>query len=262
MKSRKALVILCGVILSMLAVSVVIKSASSGAQDQEQPDPKAAIRHQRREARYNVEPYLYWKNQEIIGWSKRIDGDFNATHIHHIAKDLSDPAVLASLKEKEIVERRKHICAADVILKGEINKAQGVITDDDRFIYNVYSFAITEVIRAKPGISLKTDDTIQFTSPGGPAIVDGVNGKKTVTFNYPHLDHLKVNTQYILYLARDEQANDYYVRDRYGVFIIERDKITRMDAVMDSLYENQHRILEMPTAMPALSNAVQSADCK
>jgi hypothetical protein len=263
MKNRRNIFLLSGVILSLLAVSFIIKSASFGAQDPGAQDPKADIRHQRREARYNVDPYLYYKTQETIGWRNRRDGDFNITHIHRVeTKDLNDPAVVASLKEKELTERRKHICAADVILKGEVVKAQGVITDDNLFIYTVYTFAITDIMRARPGIALNPDGTVNFTAPGGTAIVEGADGKKTVTFNYPHLDHLKVNAQYILYLARDEDADDYYVRNRYGVFILEGDKLTRMDARMDSLYQNRHRILDVPAAMPALSNAVQSTDCR
>jgi hypothetical protein len=51
MKSRKALLLLCGIILSMLAASVAIKSSQpttpiATAQAQ---DPKAQIKHQRRD---------------------------------------------------------------------------------------------------------------------------------------------------------------------------------------------------------------------
>jgi hypothetical protein len=257
MKDRRGILILCGVLIALISVAAfTIKRTSGTTQD----DPKAAIRHERREARYNVDPYLYWKNAEVIGWSKRRDGDFNIAHYHYGGDgDINDPAVVARLREKDVAERRKDICAADVILKGEVVKAQGVITDDDRLIYTVYDFVITEVMRAKSGISLTSDDTIQFTSPGGTAIVDG---KKSVTFNYPSLDQLKVNTQYILYLGRDDQADDYYVRDQNGVFIIEDDKITRMDAYMEPFFKNRARYLEAPAAMSRLSNAVQSTDCK
>jgi hypothetical protein len=263
MNARRNALLLCGLVIALITVAAfTVRRTGLGAQ--ESPDPKAEIKHQRREARYNVDPYLSWKNRITIPFSTRHDGSFNDTHISYgELGDINDPAVLAKLKNDELLERQQHICAADVIVKGEVVKSVGVIAEDDKFIYTVYTLAITEVIRAKSGMSLSSDDMIQFTSPGGTAIVKGDDGTKSVTYNYPLIANLKVNTQYILYLARDEQADDYYVMNQYGVFVIEgRDKVTRMDAYMAPFYRERHRYLEAPTAMPAISNAVQSAVCK
>src|SRR5215475_2923922 len=62
MKNRKALLLLGGIVLLMLVASVIIRSNASiryikkpvTAQAQ---DPKAEIKHQRREARYSAEKY-------------------------------------------------------------------------------------------------------------------------------------------------------------------------------------------------------------
>jgi hypothetical protein len=258
MKARRNVLLLCGLVIALISVAAfTIKKTGLGAQ--EPPDPKAAIRHERREARYNVEPYLYWKKTNGIPWSMRRDGDFNVAHYHYgETEDINDPAVLSRMREKDFTERQKQICDADVIVKGEVTKAQGVITDDDQFIYTVYTFTVAEVMRAKPEISLTRESTIQFTAPGGTAIV---GGKKKVTFNYPVFDPLKVGTQYLLYLARDEQADDYYVRNWEGVFQLDGDKLTRMDALMEPFFRTRARYLEAPATSLAGTNAVISADC-
>lgn len=131
-----------------------------------------------------------------------------------------------------------------------------------RGIYTVYDFEIAEIVRVKSGIEIKVNQTIQFTSPGGTAIVQGEKEKKTVTFNWPTIQQLKTDTQYLLYLKRDEKADDYYVQDQNGIFIVERDKVTRMDAVMEPFYKNRHRYLEAPATMNAMSTAFDFADCK
>lgn len=262
MATRRNIFLICGLVIALIGVAALaVMRSSLGAQDP--PDPKAEIRHTQREARYNAQAYLYYKNKNTIGWSKRRDGDFNSTHISYAELgDINDPAVLSRLQEAERIERQQHICAADVIVKGEIMKSRGVITDDDNLIYTVYTFEIADVMRAKPGIETKSDQTIQFTAPGGTAIVTGEKGTKSVTFNWPFIQQLKIDTQYILYLKRDEEADDYYVQNQYGVFVVERDTITRMDALMEPFYQERHRYLDTPANMNAMSTAFVFADCK
>ena len=257
MKGRRNTLLLCGVLIALISVAAfTIKRASFGAQDE-----KVAIRHQRREARYSTPRFNEWREPDRR-WSLLPDGSANSVHIDNVeTEDPDQPAALARMQNEYNLESKKLICASDVTLKGEVLKSQGVITDDDLFIYTIYTFLVTEVVRSNvAGVSVKRDGQIEFTMPGGKALV---GGKKTVTFYYPSHANLVTNDQYILHLRYDPEADDYYVDSRLGVYFIgDEGKTTRMDAKIFPFFERRARLLGLPDNVAAVTADIQSAACK
>lgn len=225
-------------------------------------DPKAEIRHQHRDARYNsTEGFRWFKRSWPMGWSKRHDGDHNAVDFTFVETvDLNDPVQVAALRTEMANERNKATCAADVTLRGEILKSRGVITDDDLLIYTVYTLLVTDVLRSGAQSQVKVGDTIEFTVPGGTAVVDG---KKKVTFNCPGLAPLAINDQYVLNLKRDNEADDYFTSSYLDIYLLdEKEKVTRMDAHVWSFYAERAHATQAPADFDTLKKEIQSANCQ
>jgi hypothetical protein len=157
-----------------------------------------------------------------------------------------------------MAERAKLICSSDLIVRGEVIKRQGVVTDDDLFIYNVYTLLVTEVLRAGPDLQLKPGTQIEFTQPGGYAQVPA--GR--VMFDYPGYQPLEVNDQHILQLKRDDEADDYFVSSPENIFLIDGEGITRMDAKVWPFFAERARVTRTPADVASYKSEIQSATCK
>lgn len=246
-------------VLGILTVCLFAALSTYGAQD-----PKGDIRHQHREARYNNNAdYQFWKNffRERNGqWSKRQNGSHNESFYHFVEdKDLNNPAQVASLRNEMAVERMHAVCMSDLIVKGEVIKMQGIITDDDLFIYTVYTFLVTDLLHVRAGIPIQSGDMIEFTMPGGQVNIEG----RTITFNYPGFKQLSINDQYIIQLARDAEADDYFISSNNDVYFLdEKNKITRMDAQVWPFYAARARATQSPSDFDTLKAEIQAANCQ
>jgi hypothetical protein len=256
MKVRMNVFLLCSVILALICLAAfTVKRTGLGAQGD--------IKHDRREARYNTQEFSELKEfyrQRNAQWSKRRDGDRSEIHTDFVEdRDLNNDTQVAALRTEMKIERSKIICSSDLIVRGEVVKRQGVITDDDLFVYTVYTLLITEVLRAGPDIQLKPGTQIEFTMPGGYAQVPA--GR--VMFDYPGYQPLEVNDQHILHLKRDAEADDYFVSSPETIFLIEdAEKITRMDAKVWPFFARRARIVGVPADAASLKLEIQSAICK
>jgi len=194
-----------------------------------------------------------------MGWSQRPNGSHNVIEIDFAeTKDLNDPAQVAALRTEMANERKKSACSADLTVRGKILNVQGVITDDDLFIYTIYTMLVTDVLRGGPQIQIQTGDTIEFTAPGGTASVDD----KKVTFDIS-LAPLVVNDQYVVHLKRDNEADDYFVSSYLDIYLLDgADKVTRMDAHMWPFCANHARVTRATSDFAALKNEIQTTICK
>jgi hypothetical protein len=263
MKERKALLLLCGVVLLTLTVSAIVRSnqpnkvATAQAQAQ---DPKAEIKHQRREARYST-PRFNTHRTESVRLSQFPHGSTNSIDVDFVEADLTQPNALARAQSEASSERNKLVCGSDVILRGNVLTKTGIITDDDRLIYSVYTFQVTEVLRNDAKVSINPDDQIEFTMPGGTAIVGAE--QKRITYDYPSFAQLTPKGQYIIQVKRDAEADDYYVDSRLGVYFI-RDGLTatRMDAELYPYLARKARALRVPLTLQEVAQDIQSAVCR
>jgi hypothetical protein len=253
MKSRKALLVLGGIILLMLTGSLIIKSASFGAQD-----PKADIRHQRREARYSAK---FYPNSRFPGMflSQQQGGVFNETIYDYVeAKNLGDTAAAAALQSEELVSRRKLVCASDLVIRGEVLKAVGKITEDDLFVYSIYTILVLEVYRTSPGVQVEVGNTIEMTAPGGVVVLDG---NRRLEFRHASMLALNANDQYILHLKHDSEAGDFYHFSRPGIYSLEEGKLQRMDALMSDHFARRARVSGIPTTPIEFKAEIEQTNC-
>jgi hypothetical protein len=262
MKSRKALLVLGGIILSMLVISVIIKSNQPNnpiAITAQAQDPKAEIKHQRREARYSAKLY---PNSRIPGrlLSQRKEGGlFNVTHYDYIeTKNLDDPDALTALQNEELTSRRKLVCASDLVIRGEVLKAVGKITDDDLFVYSIYTILVLDVFRTSAGVQVEAGNTIEMTGPGG--IVD-LDAARRIEFLHPAMLALNANDQYILHLKHDSEAGDFYHFSRPGIFTVNDGKLQRMDALMSDHFARRARFSRVPTTPAEFKAEISQINC-
>jgi hypothetical protein len=257
MKDRRSVFFLCGIIIALISVAAFTVKRVHFAQSD--------IQHQRREARYNTDEFRKLKQfyRERNGqWSKRRDGERSAIHTDFAEdRDLNNETQVAALRNEMRTERAKLICSSDLIVRGEVINARGVITDDDLFIYTVYTLLITDVLRAGQVAQLKRGMEIEFTQPGGYAQVPA--GR--VMCDYPGYEPLVINDQYILQLKRDDEANDYYIPASQNIFLIDMDdaeKITRMDAKVWPFFARRAKMTGAPADVASYKSEIQSATCK
>jgi hypothetical protein len=261
MNHRKAYLVLTGVILLMLTITVLVKSSQPYSPAQTPDDPKSEIKHKSREARYGTPLYNKSRAQTIL-LSKQRDGSTNAIDFSFVEiEDFTKPNVLARVQGEGQLERNKLVCSSDVILYGEVLSKTGVITDDDRFIYSVYNFRVGDILRNNSGLKINRDDQIEFTTPGGTAIIG--DQKQGITYNYESFKQLKLNDRYIINLKRDAEADDYYVDSPLGIYFLhDGGKAIRMDAEMFPFYARRASILRVPDTMTAVTSDIQSAFCR
>ncbi|MBO0722663.1 MAG: hypothetical protein J2P41_17700 [Blastocatellia bacterium] len=259
MKERKNIIFVGGLVIALIGVTAfTIERIGSSAQTPQ--DPKAEIKHQRREARYSTPRFNNHRTEGIL-LSQLRDGSVNSIDIDYVESDLLQPAVLARAQSEASAERNKSVCDSDIILRGNVLAKTGIITDDDRFIYSVYTFQVIEVLRNNAKLSINLDDQIEFTMPGGTAIVG--DAKKRITYNYPLFVQLPPKRQYIVQVKRDAEADDYYVDSRLSVYFI-RDGLTaiRMDAEADPYLARESRTLRVPSSLQEVAQDIQSAVCR
>lgn len=259
MKHRKAYLVLSGIILLMLTISVLVKSNQPQNPTQTQDDPKAAIRHKIREARYST-PRFNAHRAESVLLSQMHDGATNSIDIDYVEADLTQPSTLARAQAEEVTERNKLVCASDIVFRGNVITKMGIITDDDRFIYSVYTFQVTEVLRNNAKLIINLNDQIEFTMPGGTAIVG--DEKKRITYDYPMHAQLTPKDQYIIQVKRDAEADDYYVDSRNDVYFIHDGlTATRMDAEIEPYLARKSRAMRVPSTLQEVARDIQSAVC-
>jgi hypothetical protein len=263
MKDRKVLLCVGGILLSVAAVSVIVQSSqpnnlvTATAQAQ---DPKAEIKHQRREARYSAK---FYPNSRFPGMrlsQQKEGGLFNVTHYDYIeTKNLDDPDARTALKNEELTSRRKLVCSSDLVIRGEVLKAVGKITDDDLFVYSIYTILVLDVFRTSAGVQLAKDDIIEMTAPGGLVVLDsGIR----IDFQHASMLRLNANSQYILHLKYDSEAGDFYHFNRPGIFTIDEGKLQRMDALMDDHFAQRARVSGIPATLPEFKTEIEQINCK
>jgi hypothetical protein len=183
---------------------------------------------------------------------------FNYSIFHFVeSKDLADAAVRSALQSEDLVSRQKLVCSTPLIVQGEVIKSAGVITDDDRYIYTVYTFLVTNVLRSSPGINVNVNDQIEITSWGGVV----KNDARTLTYLHSTIRQLNVNSQYLLYLKNDQEAGDYYLFDAAGIYQLDDGLVIRMDTLLDPIFAQRARAAEVPTTGAGIKAEIASTTC-
>jgi hypothetical protein len=248
MNHRKAYLVLTGIILLMLTVTIIVKSSQ---------DPKATIKHQRREARYGA---AYDRSRVKANLSEeKVNNVFNMTFIDYVeTKDLNDVAVRSTLRNTDTANRQKLACEADLVMRGQVVKAEGVITDDDHFVYTVYTILVNDAFRTAKGVEVKAGDTIEMTGPGGIINIDANN---RLLFYYPALLALTVENEYIFLLKYDSEAGDFYYINPWGLYEADGSRLRRMDAMMDSHLESRARAASVPNTLDQFKAEINQITC-
>jgi len=262
MKDRKSIFLLCGILIALISVAAfTIKGVgtSNRINAQEAQDPKAEIKHQRREERYGLKRYGDSRVTTVRLSEQKEGGLFNLVFIDYVEiDDLKNTAVRAAMQRADIAERRKYVCESDLVTRGEVVKATGVITEDDHFVYSIYTILVLDTFRTSAGVEVKAGDLIEMTAPGG---IINLDKDHRIDFRYPALLALTVNTQYILNLKYDSVAGDFYFFQQHGVYEIEDDKLLRMDAKMDDVIAARTRAASVPNTLAQFKTEIEQITC-
>lgn len=257
MRTRRNVLLLCGIVIPLVCVvAFTLNRISLGAQDP--PDPKAAIKHQRREARYSAK---FYPNSRYPGMfiSQQQSGIFNVVHYDYVeTKNLEDPAARTALRNEDHAARRKLFCASDLVIRGEVLKAEGKITEDDLFVYSVYTIKVSDVFRTAPDVQVEPGSIIEMTAAGGIVMLDE---KRRIDFRNPAMLALKPSFQYILQLKHDSEADDYYPLRGSGLYVFDVDKLKRMDTLMSDHFATRARFSGMPSTLEEFKTEAEQINC-